>query len=72
MRKLNVTENLVAGMECEHNTLKPCQDGVDSVYESASAGLWNFVDYNPPIHWEQMDITVLQSFFNCTSNVCKQ
>jgi hypothetical protein len=39
---------------------KPCDQGVNSVYESASQGEWDYVDYNPSIHWQTIDLNVLQ------------
>jgi hypothetical protein len=38
---------------------------------SLPPALWNFVDYNPPIDWELMDVTPLQNYFKCTADNCK-
>jgi hypothetical protein len=70
--QLNFTIAL-PGLECGPGSPigKECQDDVNSVYESASQGQWNYVsDFNPPIHWEQVDLDSLQNFFKCNAKGC--
>lgn len=50
---------------------KACDGGLNSVYEAAEAGGWNYIDWNPPIDWELDDKTALQNYFNCTVTTCK-
>jgi hypothetical protein len=60
------------GMECGPGTNPPknCENGVNSVYESASQGEWDFLPINPPIAWEPTDQKVLQNYLKCTANAC--
>jgi hypothetical protein len=66
---------ILPGIECgpgaPANMQKDCQKGVNSVYEAASAGLWDFIDYSPPIDWELVDIPGLQQYFKCTPKDCQ-
>jgi hypothetical protein len=65
----------LTGMECGSgapaNNPKDCQGGMNSVYESASQGEWDYLpNFKPAIQWEPVDQTVLQQYFNCTTDKC--
>jgi hypothetical protein len=52
---------------------KPCEGGVNSVYEFYQDDEWNYVDWTPPIHWEPGDKCNLQRYLlntNLPSNQC--
>lgn len=45
----------------------PCDGGINSVYEAASVGDWDFLStWNPPIHWEKTDLPNLQNYLLST------
>lgn len=58
---------LMPDMECGPGGPKPCYDDINSVYEAATQGEWEYLDnFSPPIHWDPDDVTNLQKYFKCT------
>ena len=60
-------------MECGPGSdpVKLCENGVNSVYESAVDEEWTFLgNFTPAIHWEPTDLGILQNYFNCTAQSC--
>jgi hypothetical protein len=62
------------GMNCGPGGSRTCENGINSVYESAGADDWKFLDWNPPINWEPSDRCNLQRYLlntNLSNNDCQ-
>ncbi len=59
----------VTNMDCGTDA-QPCENDVDSVYEFNHASDWNFVNWNPPIHWQPTNQCNLEKYL-LNSNSCQ-
>jgi hypothetical protein len=63
----------LTNMDCDRpeHFAPACENNVDSVYEYFEPADWDFVSWNPPIHWQSFNACNLVRYF-LNSDTCKE